>query len=45
MKKMIALFLSVLLALGMIPLSIIFARSSADAVSAVEADRAQVNVG
>mgnify|MGYP002518487672 CR=1 FL=1 len=45
MKKMIALFLSVLLALGMIPLSIVFAQSSADAVFTVEADKVQVNVG
>lgn len=45
MKKRIALLLSVLLALGMIPLSIVFAQSSADAVFTVEADKAAVNVG
>lgn len=45
MKKTIALVLSVLLALGMVSLSMVFAQSSADAVFTVEADKTEVNVG
>lgn len=45
MKKVIALLLSVLMLVGMVPLSVAFAQSSADVTFTVEANKTQVNAG
>ena len=45
MKKVIALLLSVLMLVGMVPLSVAFAQSSADVTFTVEANKTQVNTG
>lgn len=45
MKKVIALLLSVLMLVGMVPLSVAFAQSSADVTFTVEVNKTQVNAG